>query len=288
VLTFTDLLRRTDEAFNGELKAGPGRLPSYAPDQLEQLYLLAELAGNNDLRDFVTEDKRTVQIVAMTAAMSSRTLQDFKDRVYLAGKRFLPAAVDLKLTGTTVQWANMDRDISTTQLDSTYILSIIFMVLLPIILRSFALGALAVVVNALPMGMTLGVMGLLDIKINIATALIGGVVVGATVDSTVFFVNRVKQNRRANMSWDQAVDAAVLSVGDGTIVTSFIVAGGFLCLTTSQFAPTANFGALVCLSMLVALFMDIVINPIVLKLTMGRLPGRSSEPLVIQQTGSES
>jgi predicted RND superfamily exporter protein len=240
---------------------------------------MAEIGGNDDLRNFVTDDKRTVQAVAMTPYMSSKELESLKGRVYAAGRATLPEDVTLKVTGTTVQWANMDKDISQTQMSSLYIIGAVFLVLLPIIFRSWLLGVIGVVINSLPMLITFGLMGLLNIRINLATALIGGVAIGATVDSTIFFINRVRLARDEGMTEVEAVDHAVLTVGDGIIMTSVILAGGFACLATSSFLPTAHFGALVTVSIVVALFMDILVNPIVLRLVAGRKApafGRSS------------
>src|SRR3954470_2288858 len=163
----------------------------------------------------------------------------------------------------------MDKEISHTQMSSFYIIGAIFLVLLPVIFRSWTFGIIGVVVNSLPMLITFGLMGLFDIKINLATALIGGVAIGATVDSTIFFINRVRLARDAGMTERQAVDHAVITVGDGIIMTSAILAGGFVCLATSSFLPTAQFGSLVTLSIGVALFMDIMVNPIVLSMVGG-------------------
>ena len=122
LLSVTDLLDRADRAFSGP-DAAEGRLRSYNADQIGQLQLMAELGGNDDLRDFVTDDKRTLQAIAMTSYMSSKELASLKERVYAAGRATLPADVTLKVTGTTVQWANMDREVSHTQMSSMYIIS---------------------------------------------------------------------------------------------------------------------------------------------------------------------
>jgi predicted RND superfamily exporter protein len=265
LLTLTDLLERADLAFNGAGDA-LGRLRHYDAAQLAQLHLMAEIGGNDDLQNFVTEDKRTLQAIAMTPYMSSRQLESFKERIDAAGRATLPESVTLTVTGTTVQWANMDKEISHTQMSSFYIIGAIFLVLLPIIFRSWTFGIVGVVVNSLPMVITFGLMGLLDIRINLATALIGGVAIGATVDSTIFFINRVRTARAAGMTEADAVNHAVLTVGDGIIGTSVILAGGFICLASSSFLPTSQFGGLVTLSIVVALFMDILVNPILLQL----------------------
>src|SRR5207237_1191857 len=210
-----------------------------------------------------------VQVIAMTPYLSSKQLEALKARFTALGRGTLPSGVTLDVTGTTVQWANMDREISRTQMRSFYVIGGVFVVLLPIIFRSWTFGIVGVIINALPMLITFGVMGLLDLKINIATAIIGGVAIGATVDSTIFFINRVRLARDAGMTEADAVGHAVVTVGDGIIVTCTILAGGFICLATSSFLPTAQFGALVTLSIVIALFMDIMVNPIVLSLVSG-------------------
>jgi predicted RND superfamily exporter protein len=265
LLSVTDLLDRADRAFSGT-EGADDRLHSYNAEQIGQLQLMAELGGNDDLRDFVTDDKRTMQAIAMTSYMSSKELASLKERVYSAGRATLPADVTLKVTGTTVQWANMDREVSHTQMSSMYIISTVFLVLLPIIFKSWILGVIGVLINALPMLITFGLMGLLNIKINLATALVGGVAVGSTMDSTIFFINRVRLARAEGMTVVEAVDHALLTIGDGIIMTSVILAGGFACLATSSFLPTSYFGGLVTLSILVALFLDILVNPILLRL----------------------
>jgi hypothetical protein len=119
--------------------------------------------------------------------------------------------------------------------------------------------------------MTFGLMGLLDIRLNMATALIGGVSIGSTVDSTLFFLNRFQMERGAGRSWNDAIEAAVRGVGDGILITTGILAGGFLCMTVSSFRPTADFGIFTCFTILTGAFLDIIIDPILLGLFAPRL-----------------
>ena len=55
--------------------------------------------------------------------------------------------------------------------------------------RSFKLGLIGILANALPLAITLGVMGWFGIKINMATAIIGGISLGIVVDDTIHFIN---------------------------------------------------------------------------------------------------
>lgn len=265
ILSATALIDRMDLAFNGSGN-GSSRIQNYSQDKISQLLFLGELAGNDDLKDFINTDKNKIQIIAMTSYMSSKELQKFKNNIYTLGENILPPDVRVEITGTTVLWANMDKQVSETMLDSLYIITIVFVVLMPIIFKSFKLGIIGVLINSLPLAIIFGVMGILNIKINLATAIIGGVAIGSTVDSTLFFINRFRLGLEKGMTWDESVNYAVVTVGDGMIMTSLIIAGGFACMMTSEFLPTRNFGGLVTVCMLIALFLDIVINPIIIKL----------------------
>jgi predicted RND superfamily exporter protein len=143
-------------------------------------------------------------------------------------------------------------------------LGAVFVVLLPILFQSVRLGVLGIVINGLPLAITFGLMGLLGIRLNMATALIGGVAIGSTVDSTLFFINRFQAELAGGQSWRAAIEAAVRRVGDGILITTAILAGGFLCMTVSSFRPTADFGIFTCFTILTAAFLDIVIDPILL------------------------
>jgi len=263
LLSVSDLIDRIDIAFNGKY-VGPPRIKKYSENKISQLFLMGEMSNNEDIANYTNELKNQLQIVVMTSYMSSKELGEFKKRIYKRGKIF-PEEVQISVTGTTVLWSNMDKQIVGTQMDSVFIITIIFVFLLPFIFKSVKLGIIGVLINCLPLAITFGLMGLLDIKINMATALIGGISVGSTIDSTIFFINRFRLGIKEGLSWDKAVDNAIISVGDGIIITSLILAGGFFCMSISSFLPTAQLGILITFSILVSLFLDLIINPIILR-----------------------
>jgi predicted RND superfamily exporter protein len=264
LLSVSDLIYRIDIAFNGK-SDGLFRINKYNDKQLAQLFMLGEMSNNDDIANFTNDEKNTLQVIAMTHYMSSHELSLFKKKVFQAGK-VLPPEIKFDVTGTTVLWANMDKQISGTQMESIFIIALIFLVLLPFIFKSLKFGVVGFIINSLPLALTFGIMGLLNIKINMATALIGAISIGSSMDSTIFFINRFRLGLKQGMSWNEAVDYALITVGDGIIMTSLILAGGFFCLATSNFLPTAHLGIFVTVSVIISLFLDIIINPIVFKL----------------------
>jgi predicted RND superfamily exporter protein len=263
------LLRQIDEGLNGPSAAA--RWLSYPDAVVQQLRVAARSAGLSEMDDYSTPDGSRRRILILTDYMSSRELHELSDSVARITSQFLPANVRASVQGTTVLWANMDGEIGRTQVTSIIVLAGVFVVLLPLLFRSIRLGLLGILINGLPLAMTFGLMGLLDIRLNMATALIGGVSIGSTVDSTLFFLNRFQMERGAGRSWNDAIEAAVRGVGDGILITTGILAGGFLCMTVSSFRPTADFGIFTCFTILTGAFLDIIIDPILLGLFAPRL-----------------
>ena len=199
LLSPSQLLGEINQAFNGD-EARP--LKEYDKPQIEQLLLMGELSGNDDLADLMTRGGGNVQLVVMTDYMSSRELGEFKKILHGLEKRYLPPEVTMSVTGTTTLWANMDSQVSRTQLLSLITISVFLAIFLPLIFGSIRLGLVGLLVNVLPLAATLGCMSLLGIKINIATALIGGISLGIVVDDTIHLISRILQSRRDGFSTD--------------------------------------------------------------------------------------
>ncbi len=275
-LSEANLVAQMDQSLHGT--ADSARWLSYPDALVHQMREIACKAGLSELDEYSTSDRTRQRILVLTDYMSSHELGSFREAVERIATETLPASASASVLGTTVLWANMDREIETTQIRSILVLVAVFVILLPILFRSIWLGLLGIFINGLPLAMTFGLMGLLGLPLNMATALIGGVSIGSTVDSTLFFINRFQAERASGKSWHEAIQAAVLGVGDGIIMTTAILAGGFLCMTVSSFLPTAHFGIFTCFTILTGAFLDIVINPIVLSLCSPRPPQASVRP----------
>jgi hypothetical protein len=173
--------------------------------------------------------------------------------------------VSVSITGTTVLWSSMDKHISKTQLHSI-IFSFAFMgLLLLLVFRSLKLGLVGIAVNFLPVSISLGVMSLVDIKVNIATALIGSIAFGIVVDDTIHFLMRFTRNRALGMSVAESIEDTCKITGHSIITTSLILAGSFITLASSSFLPIAHFGIFIALSVSLALYLDILILPMLLR-----------------------
>ncbi len=267
ILSPDALVREIDKAFNDTVEASASdRFAAYPPEAISQLLFLAELSGNDDISDLLTQDRNRSQLIALTSYMSSKALDRFNEDVMTLAKQLLPPDMQAYLTGTTTLWANMDRQISTTQIQSLLVMVIFLSLVLLIVFRSFKLALLGVIVNGLPLAIVLGIMGLLGFTINIATALIGGIILGVVIDDTLHLLMRVRANLEHNN--ENAISIAIDEVGRSIVYTTLIIVGGFACMMTSDFSPSAEFGAFVSLAVILALLLDLWLLPQLLRLTV--------------------
>jgi predicted RND superfamily exporter protein len=260
LLSANDLIYQIDKAFLKE-ETSYADFSQYGQDQVAQLLLLGEMSSNDDIYDLLKYDRTKVQIQVLTNYMSSKELDAFKARLTRLKNKHISDDLEMTFTGSTVLWANMDKQISRTQLFSLFGVLAFLIIFFPLIFRSFKLGLLGVLVNILPIFITYGFMGLFGVEINLATAIIGGVSLGIVSDDTIHLLYRYKHFRKDGMAPHEAIIRAMQTSGRSIITTSIILVGTFSIMTTSNFLPTYNFGLMISICITVALFVDMMVLP---------------------------
>jgi hypothetical protein len=134
------------------------------------------------------------------------------------------------------------------------------------VFRSFRFGLLTIVPNALPVIAVLGVMGYLDISMNIATVMVASVALGVVDDDTIHFINRYRREIATGASTDAAIELATANEGRASLTTAIINSCGYAVLFLSEYKPTAWFGGLLALTMAVAFLAEVFILPSIIKL----------------------
>lgn len=217
-----------------------------------------------EVEEFLSQDGNLLRLRVMTGSMSTREINAFRADldVLTAGQ---PREWDITLTGTNVLWSNMDAQVIHTQLLSIGITAAGLMILLPVVFRSLLLGVLGFAVSFVPVLCTLGLMGWIGLEVNIATCILGGVVMGIAVDDTIYYLSRFRENRRRGLSVDDAIRNATKTTGRAMIKTSLILTGGFLTMAASDFLPSVFFGVFFAFSILTTLLGDLILLPALLR-----------------------
>lgn len=165
-------------------------------------------------------------------------------------------------------------------------------VTLSILFKSIKLGVFSLIPNAVPIMMTMGVIGWTPIYLGVGTSMVAAVALGIAVDDTIHMLWSFRAQIRKGDSYEQALKSVFDTVGPAVVNTSLILTVGFLGMLVSQVHPSTHFGILISVACLFALIYDLFLLPTLLlklrpvKVESDELNQKLIETQVSQQAGS--
>lgn len=128
--------------------------------------------------------------------------------------------------------------------------------------RSIRMILVSLVPNLLPLLVTAGLMGYLGVPIKPSTILVFSIAFGISVDDTIHFLAKYRQELQAN-HWKirKSVYAALRETGVSMFYTSIVLFFGFSVFTISSFGGTVALGALVSATLLFAMLANLLLLP---------------------------
>jgi hydrophobe/amphiphile efflux-3 (HAE3) family protein len=147
------------------------------------------------------------------------------------------------------------------QVTSLIIALLVVIVLLAILFRSIPAGLIAALPLAFSMIILFGWMGYLNVKLDVATALLSSIMIGVGVDYTIHFLWRYKSEREKGLIPADAVLKTLTTTGRGISFNALSVILGFCALPFSVFLPIKVFGFLVMVSIFSCLVGALIIIP---------------------------
>ena len=123
--------------------------------------------------------------------------------------------------------------------------------------------------NMIPMFLTLGLMGWLDIPVNLPTIIVGSLILGIAVDDTIHFMHKFNQYYIASGDTEAAIRETFATTGIALLATTIALASSFLVFGFSQFASMVQFGMLAGFATVIAFLADMLVAPALIQLTMG-------------------
>jgi len=180
-------------------------------------------------------------------------------------KVFPPERYDVSVTGKALVFQK-----GTHYLVNNLILSLslaIFLIALFMawMFRSFKMILISLIPNLLPLIITAGVMGFVGVPIKPSTILVFSIAFGISVDDTIHFLAKYRQELIAN-NWKikKSVFAALRETAVSMFYTSIVLFFGFSVFTISSFGGTVALGALVSITLLFAMLSNLLLLPTLL------------------------
>ncbi|MBU1161041.1 MAG: MMPL family transporter [Proteobacteria bacterium] len=165
------------------------------------------------------------------------------------------------LTGMLVLYNNMLQSLFKSQIKTLGVVILVLMGMFMILFRSLKIALIAIFPNLLSIGVVLGVMGWLNIPLDMMTITIASISVGIAVDDTIHYIHRFRREIRLDQDYIRALHRCHGSIGHAMFYTSVTIIIGFSILVLSNFIPSVYFGLLTGLAMFIALMAALTLLP---------------------------
>ncbi len=139
-----------------------------------------------------------------------------------------------------------------------------------LLLVSFKLGSISMATNLLPIILVMGLIGLLDINLDITTLFIGSIAIGLVVDDTIHFMYNFRKYYDISSDADTAIRETMLGTGRALFITSIVLSTNFLCLVLASLDHIARFGIFTGITIIFALLADFLLASAILTIIYKR------------------
>ena len=167
---------------------------------------------------------------------------------------------EYEITGLAVLYNNMLQSLFQSQIGSLLIVFAVISLMLFLIFRSFKVMIIGLIPNIFVASSVMGLLGLLNIPLDIMTITVAAISVGMAVDNTIHYIYRYKKELKNNNS-DEALKNAHSTTGRAIFYTASTIAAGFCILSLSNFFPTALFGVFTSIAMILAFISSLTLLP---------------------------
>ena len=220
--------------------------------------------GNGDLlKSFVDSTGQIARMTTFMQDVKTERMEEIEQRLRESIAKIFPAdRYTVTLTGKALLFLK-----GTKYLVKNLILSLAFAIFLialfmAYLFRSFRMIVISLIPNLLPLVITAGVMGYFGVPIKPSTILVFSIAFGISVDDTIHFLAKYRQELTAN-NWRirKSVYAALRETGVSMFYTSIVLFFGFSVFVISDFGGTVALGSLVSATLLFAMLANLILLP---------------------------
>jgi uncharacterized protein len=169
---------------------------------------------------------------------------------------------DFELTGLLVLYNNMLQSLFRSQIMTLGVVMIGIALMLCFLFRSIPLAIIGIIPNILAASIILGLMGLLNIPLDMMTITIAAITIGIAVDNSIHYIYRFREEfPKQGKDYISTMHYCHANIGKAVFYTATTIIVGFSILVFSNFIPTIYFGLLTALAMLIALLAALTLLP---------------------------
>jgi hypothetical protein len=248
-------------------------------------YLKNEEGQESVMSNFTDENLQQMRISLKVADIGSDKMDILVEDVIKPRMSQIFDDTDFKMTvtGTTPIFVKGNRYLVENLRLSLIVAFVVIAFVMGILFSNLKMILISLVPNMIPLIITAGIMGYFGVPLKPSTALIFSIAFGISVDDTIHFLAKYRQELFANNFFVPiAVTRTLQETGKSMIYTSIVLFFGFIVFVASDFGGTVALGFLTSVTLLVAMFTNLIVLPSLLLTFDSGKRRRDTHPLIEQ------
>ena len=168
---------------------------------------------------------------------------------------------EFKLAGVLILFNNLLQSLFKSQILTLGVVMAGITLMFLILFRNITLSLIGVVPNFMAAFLILGIIGLLQIPLDMMTITIAAITIGIAVDNSIHYIYRFKEEFKKIKNYNKTLEKCHDTVGVAILNTSITIVFGFSILVLSNFIPTIYFGVFTGIAMLLAMVSVLTLLP---------------------------
>ncbi len=240
------------------------QLPTSQENSFILSYAKNSASDANLLKDFVDSTGQYARITTFMKDISTDKMERIEEDIRTKiNKVFQPSdRYKVTITGKPLVFQKGTKYLVKNLAISLSLAILLISLFMAYMFRSFKMIIVSLIPNVLPLLITAGLMGYLGVPIKPSTILVFSIAFGISVDDTIHFLAKYRQELQQN-NWKIRVSVygALRETGVSMFYTSIVLFFGFIVFTTSSFGGTVALGGLVSATLLFAMLSNLLLLP---------------------------
>ncbi len=237
------------------------------PTSQENLFISSYIKNSTSevdlLKDFVDSTGQYARITTFMKDIGTDKMERIEENIQTKIDKVFPKdKYEVTITGKALVFQKGTKFLVKNLAISLSLAILLISIFMAYMFRSFRMIIISLIPNLLPLLITAGLMGYLGVPIKPSTILVFSIAFGISVDDTIHFLAKYRQELQAN-NWEikKSVYAALRETGVSMFYTSIVLFFGFSVFTISSFGGTVALGALVSATLLLAMLSNLLLLP---------------------------
>lgn len=237
------------------------------PTNQENAFILSYIKNApgdaNLLKSMVDSTGQVARVTTFMQDIGTDKMKGIEEDLWQKINKALPAErYEVTMTGKALVFMKGTEYLVDNLIYSLALAILLISLFMAYLFRSFRMVVISLIPNLLPLLITAGLMGFLGIPIKPSTILVFSVAFGISVDDTIHFLAKYRQELVAN-NWKvrKSVYNALKETGVSMFYTSVVLFFGFSVFMISSFGGTKALGGLVSMTLLFAMLSNLILLP---------------------------